>query len=76
MRRCVRSKHTVHQQPHTECFCVFSACICSLVEYGNGKLASQAIEQLNNTELEGRTVQVREDKVTEAHSIGDVQVGS
>ena len=38
---------------------------CGLVEYATAKQAAEAIEQLNDTELEGRNISVREDRENE-----------
>ena len=41
---------------------------CGIVEYGNAKIASKAIIELNGTELKGRTIHVREDRESVEHA--------
>lgn len=42
---------------------------CGLVEYATQEEAAKAIAELNNTELEGRLIFVREDREPEGGSI-------
>lgn len=42
---------------------------CGLVEYASSDEAAKAIAELNNTELEGRLIFVREDRESEGGSI-------
>lgn len=42
---------------------------CGLVEYASQEEAAKAIAELNNTELEGRLIFVREDREPEGGSI-------
>lgn len=43
---------------------------CGVIEFGSAELATVAVQQLNDTELDGRTIKCREDRAIEVASNG------